>query len=57
MFNQKVQFSIPHIEKKVNIDNINILEKNIIVPKLNVKEYHDNLYHVKNISLQVGDYD
>ena len=56
MFNWKVKFTIPHIDRKINIDNVNNeLEKNISAFKQHVKEYHDKRHHAKNISLQIGD--
>ena len=56
MFNRKVKFTIPHIDRKINIDNVNNeLEKNISASKQHVKEYHDKRHHAKNISLQIGD--
>ena len=55
MFNRKVKFTFPHINK-INIDYVNNeLENNISASKQHAKEYHDKRYHAKNISLLIGD--
>ena len=56
MFNRKVKLTIPQIDNKTNIDNINNeLEKNICASKQHAKEYHDKRHHTKNFCLQIGD--
>ena len=51
-----MKFTIPQIDNKINIDNINNeLEKNICASKQHAKEYHDKQHHAKNICLQIGD--
>ena len=52
----KVKFTIPQIDDKINIDNINNeLEKSICASKQHAKEYHDKQHHAKNICLQIED--
>ena len=56
MFNQKVKFTILHIDNKINIDKVNNeLEKNISTSKQHAKESHNKQHHARNISLQIGD--
>ena len=51
MFNRKVKLTLPHVDNKINIDNIsNELQKIIFAFK-----YPDKRYHAKNISLHIGD--
>ena len=56
MFNRKVKFTIPNIDEKLNIDNINKdFKKNISASKLHAVKYHDKRFYAKNISPHVGD--
>ena len=43
IFHQKVKFTIPRIDNKTNIGNINneLEKKNISASKQQAKEYHD----------------